>query len=228
MPVKISPEAWEHGCQTDESRNFFVGPLIANSLPDKVNCSVFDVGCGTRYIARLAAATSKRDDLRWTLLDSNSEMIEYARTKPGLGQVTEYHCSSLQEFETSNPRARFDLSICCYTSLEVRDFGGFAASLSRLSQDGMLIFVIPDTVDDIVEHYVSKGRSSYLADKHIVDITKQNSFTGQELTFIARTPMGYLSEILRHDDRLCSVETYLDSVGRRHFAFILMPQENKL
>lgn len=118
-------------CGWSADRDFYL------SLADKSTQSVLDAGCGTGLLTVAFAGEGRRV----AGIDPAQGMLEMARARPG-GDKIEWHCSRLQDFESSE---RFDLVImtghafqCLLADKDI--LAAFRRVRALLSPNGRFVF----------------------------------------------------------------------------------------
>jgi SAM-dependent methyltransferase len=173
-----------------------------------------DVGCGTGYICQRLSGL----DVRWTLLDMNAAMVDFARRallgRDNVGYVT----ASLSVAVDRQLVSPHDIVLSAYSILEVYDLQEFVRACRLTVRDGgVVVIYLPDCLEDIVPE-PSAAFEKFRAG--LIRVRKLNAFTQTELVFLARRVEQYLAVFTTEGFALVGLEEFMSSAGNRHFALV--------
>ena len=216
VPISGDAQSWNIGSTEDPVRNNFIIPEIQKLFEKHRPKKILDIGTGTGYVPR-RLQEGLTYSAHWTLLDLNSERLEFAKLyKPPSMQMT-FVPGDLTALNST--ACKFDSALLTFTLLEIENpTAMIEGAIDLLADKGLLVIAMPDGWKDILTASLDDSSLPQRFLTEAIKLPKIDKFTGCSYPFSTMRIETLITTALRHD---CVLET-LEQGGPQGEVYMLV------
>jgi len=217
------PKLWEAECVRDVFRNEVIIPWLTARIIKEDPKTISDLGCGTGYVSRkIALRSTILENKNWKLIDNNPKTISFTKKLWPKNVEAEFVECGIDEM----PHLNSDFSFSAFSSLEFLVTDKLAKAVaSSMAPNGLLVWIVPDTLEDILEAKNIRKKMTRLKSKGQFSIKKSQKINHlKEYPFIVQRSEIFTACFLRNGFSLTGLERKTASNGKSLFIYIFRKQ----